>query len=647
MPDTPREPGLRPEAWPFSETPVPPPSHHALARRSLALRMRDGVLLAVDVSLPVPLAGERVPAIVRQTRYHRSVELRGALDRLPIPRPFDLWQSTRRRFVEQGYAWIDVDARGSGASRGTRPCPWGPEEVADGAEVASFIVAQPWSNGLVGTLGISYDGTASEMLLANRHPAVRASAPMFSLFDVFRDVAFPGGIHLAWFTEAWARFNQTLDRNGYAEAMAQILCISLEAAAPAEAQFGGRRADALLRALGASPSFRRGLDASLRALIAGVRRVDGDGGEALVCALADHADNVSVHEGALAMSCRDDAGVSTAIADGTIDLFSPHTHVQAIRESGAAVLSYGGWFDGGYARGAMARHAALGTPGSRLVLGPWCHAGLLRQRPFALADGAGFDHGRELLRFFDAHLRPERGARQGGEPLVRYYTLGAEKWNSAPSFPPPGGTITSLYLGDGRRLLPAPGVAARDRCRVDPEIGTGTRSRWRGLIALVAADYPDRRARDERLLCYDSPPLEAALEVTGSPVVVLHVAAEAPDAFVFVYLEDVDPAGRVGYVTEGCLRALHRKLSAPRAAGELPQQSYRRADTWPLDPGEPAELVVELQPTSYLFRRGHAVRLAVATADRDHFAAPPHPGTLLELLRGGVHASRLELPVHR
>jgi hypothetical protein len=60
------------------------------------------------------------------------------------------------------------------------------------------------------------DATA-EMLPVNRHPAVKAVAPRFSLFDTYLDIAFPGGIHDAWFTENWRRLNEALDRNAPAE----------------------------------------------------------------------------------------------------------------------------------------------------------------------------------------------------------------------------------------------------------------------------------------------------------------------------------------------------------------------------------------------------------------------------------------------
>src|SRR5262249_45132239 len=153
------------------------------------------------------------------TRYLRSLSVRVAA----LQRAFDLYARTRRAFLAAGYTWIDVDVRGTGASTGSWPCPWSRDEVDDGAEVVNWIVHQPWSNGRVGSLGISYDGTAAEMLGTARHPAVRAIAPMFSLYDVYTDVAFPGGIHLSWFTERWSRFNAALDRNAFHDAMAGTL----------------------------------------------------------------------------------------------------------------------------------------------------------------------------------------------------------------------------------------------------------------------------------------------------------------------------------------------------------------------------------------------------------------------------------------
>src|SRR5688572_23031024 len=173
--------------------------------------MRDGVRIALDVHVPGRSAP--CPAILRQTRYLRS--LRTRLGGGPFAAQLDLYARTRRRFLAAGYAWVDVDVRGTGASGGTWAYPWSTGEVRDGAEVIDWIVRQPWSDGLVGALGISYDGTCADMLLGEGHPAVRAIAPMFALYDVYADVAFPGGIALSWFTERWAAYNAALDRGRF------------------------------------------------------------------------------------------------------------------------------------------------------------------------------------------------------------------------------------------------------------------------------------------------------------------------------------------------------------------------------------------------------------------------------------------------
>lgn len=68
--------------------------------------------------------------------------------------------------------------------------------------------------------------------------------------------------------------------------------------------------------------------------------------------------------------------------------------------------------------------------------------------------------------------------------------------------------------------------------------------------------------------------------------------------------------------------------------------------TWPLVPGEPAELCFDLQPTSVVFRAGHRIRVTVTCADKDTFATPVlDPAPEVSVLRGGTRASRIVLPV--
>jgi hypothetical protein len=94
------------------------------------------------------------------------------------------------------------------------------------------------------------------------------------------------------------------------------------------------------------------------------------------------------------------------------------------------------------------------------------------------------------------------------------------------------------------------------------------------------------------------------------------------------------------------LRAQMRRV---RPAGEapyalpVPYHSFARADAEPLVPGVAATLVFDLLPVSHRFRAGHRIRLAIAGADRDHFAPVAGPPPVWTIVRGAD--SWLELPV--
>jgi putative CocE/NonD family hydrolase len=572
-------------------------------RKSFYVEMRDGVPIAVDLYLPeAASAGARVPAILRMTRYWRAPRLRWAV------RPFlDRPQPLAERFLAAGYAWLDVDVRGSGASGGVQRSLWSDDEVADGGELVDWIVRQPWSSGAVGALGDSYDGTAAELLLAAGRPAVRAVAPRFSLYDGYTDIAFPGGVRLEWFAREWSRFNDAIDRG---------------------------------RLWSAFPWW-------VPLFVSGPRPVDGpDGADGVAAAQRAHAANFDIARGASELEFRDDVPPEVGLP---VSAWSPHgARRAAIEASGAAVFSVSGWWDGAYAHAAVKRFRTLRNPGSRLLLGPWNHGGDQQLDPLEPTRASEFDHAGELLRFFDFHLK---GAKNGwdAEPPVSYFTTGEGRWKHAAAWPPPS-IATPLYLAAGGALArEAPTQAeASDSYAPDPESTSGTSSRWHALAVPTWTEYGDRTAADRHSLVYESAPLERDLEVTGHPLLHLALRADGPDAAVFAYLEDVAPDGRIGYVTEGQFRALHRALwplaDAPYAQ-TTPFHSFLRADARPLVPGELAELDFDLLPISHLFRRGHRVRLALAGADRDQFAVPPGAAARWQISRGASAASRLELPV--
>lgn len=569
-----------------------------VTRSSFYLTMRDGVRIAVDLSLPPNLkSGERIPALLRQTRYYRSYDLGWKLRFLTRN-----WPSQRKLFLSQGYAWLDVDVRGTGASFGHWPYPWSPDEIRDGAEVVDWIVQQPWSNGKVGAIGASYDGGSAEFLLVNQRPAVKAVAPEFTFFDAYGDIAFPGGIWLQSFTTAWQQLDRALDIN-YVKTVSSMM------------------------------------PRAVRSSYHGVRPVDADLDRSLLAeAIDEHEHNLNVGAMARAITYRDDAPWPPGLS---LDAVSPFGHASEISSSGAAVYFVEGWLDA-FPQAALDAFRTLKNP-VRIIIGPWGHVAWMGAHPFGLSQDSEFNPDDQLLHFFDYYLKGI-GSQTPGQKTIAYFTFGANRWSTTDRWPPQGIQTVSFYLDQEQRLDAGRPKApeASDLYRVDPTAATGPTSRW-DLGSDVS--YPDRRRADKKLLCYTSRPLGHELEVTGPPVVSLFASSTDSDGEFFAYLEDLDPQGHVSYVTEGELRALHRREgSAPPYSDPEPYHSFKRTDGLLVSRGEITNLRFAMIPTSYLFKKGHSIRLALAGADCDHFAVPPGQPPTWQVHHDLDHPSFIELP---
>lgn len=615
-----------------------------ISRKSVFVTMRDGTRIAVDVSLPKDLPHTRLPTIIRQTRYYRGIDVRTAFQNTSVIDLPDNHAQTRRLFVAQGYAWVDVDVRGSGASFGTQKFPWSDDEVSDGHQVLDWIVAQPWCNGRIGSLGISYDGTSAEHLAYTAHPALRAVAPMFSLFDVYADVAFPGGVHLAQFTSAWARFNRTLDDGEFAKAMARGMWQIFRSAVPTEswtAQFA-----ALANAL-TIDRFVTMAAPILNAMVIGIRATDEDTTRALVAEAArDHADNVDVHSSALRLTYRDDVQLSERFPSVSIDAFSPHSFAHQARPD-LAMFSISGWRDGAYQRSATNRFRTVKCEQSRLLLGPWCHGGKIYASPGQRTREAGFALDHELLRWFDWVLK-EKDDGISQEPNVHYFRTGEEQWHHGTEWPPADKTVQQTwYAANGRTLEPvAPSREdGDDLTRIDHSQGAGPSTRWNTLLGgFIRGDYPDRAQRDQALLTYTSTPLEEPVSIVGHGRVFVWVESDSEDFALHVYLEEVRSNGSVHHLTEGVLRARHRLLDQEKSKYfvHAAWHSFKREHESLVPKNTPVLLEIELLPTAHLFRKGSSIRLAIATADVDHFAPIGRNRAMLRVLRNRDYPTRIE-----
>jgi len=614
------------------------PQYEGLNIKSLYITMRDGMKIAVDVVLPKNLPSDaKIPTLILQTRYWRANEFRIPFRWFQKPDKFLLF------FTSYGYAIVLVDVRGTGASFGTWPYPWSRNEIMDGGEIVSWIVSQPWSNRKVASIGVSYVGATAELLVVTNHPAVKAVIPRFSQFDLYTDIPFPGGIFNQLFVKRWARMDRLLDENNPKEMLTHLIRVfEEEEASLSEMQFPkGFHISKNMQAL------KMG-----RLAVKGVKPVDSDKNHRLLNeAVQAHSNNGDVYGLAEQLHRRDDIGIFGDFK-ASVDDISVHSFKEDIERSGVAIYSWGSWFDAGTADGVIRRFLTYSNP-LRAVIGPWSHGAAYHTSQYTPPDTppspSVTEQWLECLRFFDYYLKGiDNGVMK--EKVLVYYTMGEEKWKTTKDWPPAGSTTQRWYLSENNTLSKSPPKKklGEDAYTVNFQATTGKTNRWHTQLGGTAVIYPGRAEEDRKLLTYTSLPLTEDTEITGYPIITLYLTSTATDGAFFVYLEDVDETGRVIYITEGQLRAIHRKVSTDPPPYNLlvPYHSFKKKDTMPLVPGEIAELTFGLLPTSVLIKKEHRIRIAISGHDKDTFTRIPAEETpVITVARNKSQASFVDLPI--
>ena len=173
-----------------------------LIEKDVAVPMRDGARLLADVFRPSGDA--RVPAILNLGPYQKD-KLWVVPDTLEEkPNEWMNWETVNPAWwVPRGYAAVRVDGRGSGKSPGQCE-PWSLAEAVDFYDAIEWAAAQPWCNGKVGLLGISYYAI-NQWFVANLNPpSLKAIIPWEGFADLYRDALYHGGIlnvfMTNWFT---------------------------------------------------------------------------------------------------------------------------------------------------------------------------------------------------------------------------------------------------------------------------------------------------------------------------------------------------------------------------------------------------------------------------------------------------------------
>ena len=582
------------------------PQYKGFTYMSYYVPMRDSVLLAVDVFLPRHLEpGKKIPAILYLDRYVRSVQAKWPFSMFMDPVLTLVSDHEVGYFTSYGYAIVVVDVRGTGASQGRRRMEFSTEEVADGKDIVDWIVAQAWSDKNVGTTGVSYLGTTAEMLLANQHPCVKACIPRSAIFDLYNDLALPGGVSQGPFVDIWGVTTRALDDNNFS--------------------IFGKRAKLAAK---------------------GVHPVKSDKGHLIYKqVIAEHKKNFNVNRGVDSLNFRDELD---PFVNASLNDFSVHTRMSQIEGSHTPIYRIGGWYDGALAKGAL--DAARNTNNTRKVLiGPWDHGPADNASPYSPTKKVTFDVYSEMLRFFDRYLK---GVDNGidNEATYTYYSVGNETWKTSVAWPPKDEHPVKLFLSANKEAVFSTSKIQNGHVSytVDYTTTTGLTSRWNSVTGLYKhghTNYADRRKEDDKLLCFTSESLNATTNLAGNPVVHLNFSADANDATVFCYIEDVAPDSTVTYVTEGMFRPMQRKLSDETYKTVYPNHTYKKEDAQAYASNEIVPLTFDLLPISYQFKTGHRIRISIAGADAGHFNLPKEKPAHFQIITTVDNAAYVELPV--
>jgi hypothetical protein len=317
------------------------------------------------------------------------------------------------------------------------------------------------------------------------------------------------------------------------------------------------------------------------------------------------------------------------------------------------VLAISGWYDddgNGTTTNFIALARAPNHPFERMVLGPWSHRGTPDLLDGEFGDQAYVEHNRLALRWFDHWLKGvDNGVEQG--PPLSLFIMGDNVWRSESEWPLARTRFTRFYLhsrghantaaGDGTLDSLPPRAEPSDTYTYDPGNPTPYIVDPRELELNLNEDYSGVHRERADVLVFTSAPLARDLEVTGPLSVTLWAATDARDTDWHAMLLDVQPDGRALRVQDGIARARFR-------------QGFDR-EVFP-SPNQATQYTIDLWHTGLVFKAGHRLRVAIASAafpkygrnlntGGDNNADSTFVAAHQRVLHDRAHSSYITLPV--
>ncbi|MFE9575047.1 CocE/NonD family hydrolase [Nocardia sp. NPDC006044] len=582
---------------------------------AVPITMSDGKVLKADVIHPARdgrLADGRRPVVLQMQGYGKLPILIGqallaSADGLGIKQPLAEWISslnlpgvgvdglfdvTRQldagvleaaaqdwALAEAGYTLVQVDMRGTGTSEGAWQV-FGDREKQDAAEVIDWITRQSWSDGNVGTMGVSFTAISALEATDRMPPGLKAVFAYEGSADVFGDIVGPGGGVGAGFLIPW------------------LLGVNASKMIP-----------------------------DITALVVG----KFDPAQQLQWLKDRIANPLTMVDTVINAYTALTPDQLTPQTRGVVDPNSPFRQGLKAKVGNIRVPTFmvGAWFDiFGTTPTDTFNAIPLPNQQKKLIMGDGYHTG---------TGLAGFGHPGMPPRlnvlqraWFDHWLRGIDNGIEEYAPLVVKQQGGG--WTDLTEFPRTEATYRRVYLNDlpsgtaagsvydgglaqtprqatVRDLTVAPGLLSlcgRDVARITA-----------GVTAFLDVCGNDSRVWERDGLSFTSSPVAAATTISGPINVHLNVVHDATDGYWVATVNDVAPDGTSRQIAGGqlasSLRQIDEAASKTSATGDYTEPHYylsldRRQ---PTVPGEPVTLDIAATPTDAVLQPGHRLRIDV------------------------------------
>jgi len=523
------------------------------------ITMRDGVKLAVSVTLPADASGKAVPGkfpvVLVQTSYNLSagqfVAAIGGADAY---------------MVRHGYATVIVDVRGTGNSQGAWEA-FGEKEQADYGEVVDWVVKQDWSDGRIGLFGVSYLGITSVLTAELQKPAVKAAFPIVPIGDGYRDIVFTGGQVNPTFIPIWIGLVTGLGVIDFA-------------------------------ALQADPA--QGLQTLVSHLVDAVTTFQVPTILKAVLGDADTAYDGDFWRVRSPIERADRINVPTFIVGGLNDLFqrSEPLWFERLKDRVPTKLLIGPWTHIGTAGIPSNGLPADGVP-------PLNHIQLMWFDQYVKGMNVGADKLPNVTQFVTGHGHYVTST-DWPHPAIRAERLFLRGDKSLTGERPAAGEAGSVIA-----QIPIEGLCSQSL------------SQWTaGLAGLFPFPcFSDDTFDQIPSATFSTPVLDSDYYLNGPIQADIWISTTSLDAGLSVRVSDYNPATRKSTpLSNGLLTASHRAVDASRSRhinGEMiqPWHPFTKASVQAVKSGEPMLLPVEIFPTSALIQKGHQLRVSIAASN--------------------------------